>query len=147
MKRLAIVTCAVALGVFATVSAANAAAPELSKKTCEAQGGTFSSDKGTKTCTTVLAPYTQDGPQLVNSVAWGPIITYTAYYHYVLTLQSTTTQSAKGSGDVTTTNTLQTLSQQLVKDGCQQVENQDGAIVTYTVPTTECDAQGAYPMN
>lgn len=143
MKRLAIITCAAALGVFATASGANAGAPEVSKKPCEAQGGTLSNDQGTKTCTTVWAPETSASGPGFRIVGDEQSIYYRGDFHYVLTVQTTTTQSEKGNGDVTTTTAVQILSRQLVKDDCLLIMWG----VTTRVDTSVCDEYGVYPPN
>ena len=143
MKRLAIITCAAALGVFTTASVANAAVPQVSKKTCEAQDGTLSNDQGTKTCTTVWAPETDVSGPSFRIVGDYPSIYYRGDFHYVFTAQATTTQSEKGNGEVTTTTTVQLLSRQLVKDDCLSIFWG----VTTHVDTAECDAYGVYPPN
>jgi hypothetical protein len=142
MKRLSIIACAAVLGVFTTASVANAAAPEVSKKSCEAQGGTFSNDQGMKTCTTVRAPETQLSGPSFSIVGQYPSIYYRGDFHYVFTVQVTITESEKGNGDVTTTNDLQMLSRELVKDDCSLTLM---GTTTY-VDTGVCDENGVYPV-
>ncbi|MFG2045236.1 hypothetical protein [Dactylosporangium sp. NPDC048998] len=140
----------ISIGVLAaaitvtTASVANAAPPEVSKKSCEAQGGTFSSDRATKTCITVWPPETwvsQHFPGIVYLLY--PSVYYSGHWHVVETDQSTTTQSQKGNGDVTTTTTWQVLSHQVVGDDCLFVwEGTNGS-----VDTGVCEYYGVYPQS
>lgn len=141
MKRLAIVTCAAALGVFATATVADAAPPEVGRKPCDAQDGILSNDQGTKTCTTV-SPYTEvdKGTGIVGQV---PSAYLRGDYHVVLTLQITTTQSERGNGEVTTTSDVQVLSREIVKDDCLFITGD----TTQSWPISTCDQYGVYPPN
>ena len=141
MKRLALITCATALGVFATASVANAAAPEVSKKNCEPQSGTFSNDQGTKTCTTVATDTEVSGRYSSTVGSPSSPLYLRGDFHYVFTVQATTARSEKGNGDVTTTTTTQILSHQVVPDACY--ETVFG--ITAEVDTSVCAQQGVYP--
>lgn len=121
---------------MATSAVATAAPPTVNEKSCTAQGGTFTRDHGTKSCTTVGTPYTVVGP--TQSGTAGP---YTGTYHEEVTKQDTTTQTQKGNGDVTTTTTTQVLRREVVPETCFQTV----LFVTIPAPTSDCAAAGVYP--
>jgi hypothetical protein len=91
MKRLAIVTCAAALGVFTTATMANAAPPEAGKEALRGPGRRF-----------VQRPGHED------------------LHHGLAVCQGGqgNRQSERGNGDVTTTSDVQVLSRVIVKDDC-----------------------------
>ena len=79
-----------------------AAPPEILKPTCEAQGGTFSVEQGTKRCVTVSTTEDRTGRTLD-----GPVAPDGSFYQgtslVTLFRVTTTTQSQKGAGEITTT--------------------------------------------
>jgi hypothetical protein len=101
-------------------------APEVPQKSCEAGGGTFARSQGTKTCTpTSTASYTSD--EFPNSQT-GPFIPGQAYA-FVLTgvstvtdvISTTTTQTQKGNGDVTTVQSATVVSSTVNPVSCTLV--------------------------
>ena len=120
--RKAIVVAA-ALGILGAATPALAAPPEVQQKSCEANGGTFTRDHGTKTCTTTTQDsYTSD--PVVNTLT-GPLIPGQGFA-FVLTWVSTvtdvvsvtTTQTQKGNGAVTTTQSMTVLSSTVAPVSC-----------------------------
>lgn len=99
----------VVLGIVLLGAApALAAPPEVSQKNCDAAGGSFDRDHGVKTCTTTsVDTVTSEGAGPKESM--GPVAGVTAEFtgtvRETTTVQTTTTQTQKGNGDVTTAST------------------------------------------
>ena len=99
-----------ALGiVMLSGTSAGAAAPEISQKNCDAAGGVFARDHGVKSCTTTsVGTMTTEHAGPRESKRWGPwvgglTVEYTGTVRETDRVQTTTTNSQKGNGDVTTT--------------------------------------------
>jgi hypothetical protein len=100
----------VGIVVVLTGPVATAGAPTVTKPACEASGGTFSVDRGTRTCTVVTTSAPVLGP-VVEKSSLGPIAEEKPVTWYVgesqrtTTVVTTTTLSQKGNGAVTTQST------------------------------------------
>ncbi len=109
MKIITRASVGVVLGLSTLVVAAPAhAATEVTKKSCAEAGGTFDSDRGTKSCA-VTTTATTTGP-VVSAGRFGPAGGTGGTYQLVTITQTTTTQSQQGNKPVSTTVDTSTLS-------------------------------------
>jgi len=115
---------------FLAGSPALAGPPEITQRSCEAQGGTFTRAEGVKSCTRVTqaevpATYGQlpylnlDGPLITTPTAFG----YTENQlrgtsREIRLLRTTTVQTQKGAGPVTTTVRQATVSARIEQISC-----------------------------
>lgn len=136
---------AVLLGLMAILgpaAAASAAPPEINQKDCVAAGGTFDRVKGVKSCTTTSTSTQVVGP-FTSYYSGGPFApSYQAFWSVQSVYQTTTTDSQKGNGDVTTQQSTALVSRTLVNQQCQ------GTLFGSYYPATvaDCAAHGLYPM-
>ena len=99
---------ALVLGSSLILAAPAQAAPEITRSSCEAQGGTFSRDKGVKSCTTtantaVVSTFTDSsGRECLNDPPFTCKI-YTGTSSVSTPSLQPVTQTQKGNGEVTTT--------------------------------------------
>jgi hypothetical protein len=137
-----------ALALAPTATAAPNSGGRVTQQSCQAQGGTYSSTKGTKTCTVTRTTTASDPTPVLGSTQLDPNGTYYAgTFHKVTTTTTTTTTTQRGNAAPTTT-TQTTTSDKYVTDQCQRIDfyGQPNETVT-TVANSECDsriAQFAY---
>jgi hypothetical protein len=101
-----------ALLAFTVLTATPAlAAPELTQRSCEDSGGTFSRTQGTKSCTTVTRTETPGQATVLE----GPVhqegftfVHYVGVSEPVVVVETTTTRSQKGNGPIASTSSPQT---------------------------------------
>lgn len=96
-----------ALLAFTVLTATPAlAAPELTQRSCEAAGGSFSRVQGVKTCTTVTRTESWGSetvlPGPYQQVSVFEVRRYVGVSAEVLVVDTTTTRTQKGSGTITT---------------------------------------------
>jgi hypothetical protein len=110
MNKLLAVTGSAALlaGSSLLLAAPAHAAPEITRSSCEAQGGTFSRDKGVKSCTTttnvaVVTSFTDSGGRECLNDPPQTCKIYTGTSSVDTPSQQAVTQTQKGNGEVTTT--------------------------------------------
>lgn len=102
-----------ALLAFTVLTATPAlAAPEISQRSCEDAGGSFSRQQGTKSCTTVTTTETRgqstalEGP--VSQEGFFTWVHYVGVSEPVVVVETTTTRTQKGNGPIATTTSSQT---------------------------------------
>ena len=134
-----------------TGSPALAGPPEIQQSSCEEAGGTFGRERGVKSCTSVTTAQVL-GP-LVTRV--GPVegvldtSQYTGVSRRVDTVETTTTQSQKGNGEVTQTVTSATVATTVSQLSCtvRRVDYQFFGGSTVTVgpaPASFCAARNLF---
>ena len=146
--RRSIIVGVVVGAALVVCSPAGAAAPEISQKSCQAADGTFTRDQGTKTCTTTsVAPVT--GWPTESSIlggSFGTGIQYTAVYSFTDQVQTTTIQSQKGNGPVTTTQSTTVLSTTTNEISCTgEILFQFTVVSSSTLPLVECESLNLFP--
>jgi hypothetical protein len=138
MLRTVIAGAALGFVILTSAGTALAAPPEIQQKSCEADGGTFERDHGVKSCTTTTQTTQVTGP--VTSVVGSPGNSLTGVSRRVDVVSVSTTQSQKGNGDVTTTQTSTVLSSTVTGLSCtQQI-----AFLTFSVDNSVCAQNGAF---
>lgn len=130
--------------VMLTGSPALAAPPEIGQRSCEESGGTFSRERGVKSCTTtsmteVAGPPVSatSAPELQGTSA----VTYEGRSRRVLTVETTTTQTQKGNGEVTTTSSSRTVGSRQEQLSCTRISMPlifGGSPTTTPAPFGEC---------
>lgn len=166
-KSFVAVGSAAAAGALLFAAPAQAAQPEVSKQSCESQGGTFTNDRGTRSCTTtttetVTSPVLQGTPTTPSRYVpsalcfrydyqgpgdYADVCTITNGTYYQVSTQSvTTTRSQKGNGDVTTTSTAPVVvgPVQTVPVSCFQTDRGDFNGQPYDVPFEVCQNANVY---
>jgi hypothetical protein len=138
------------LGIIAiTAAPAVAAAPEIQQKSCEANGGTFSRDQGTKSCTTTTVDQTTSTPsRSIVDVGSLNVIgeRYTGVGSVTSQIQTTTTQTQKGNGDVTTIVSMTVLSSSVNEISCTVDEYLFGSkISSSAAPFSACEGYYLFP--
>ena len=132
----------VVLGITVlTVAPALAAPPEIQQKSCEADGGTFTRDQGTKSCTTTTETTTNTGPVPI-SAAYA-IGTLNGVSSRSDQLSITTTQTQKGNGPVTTSRRVTVLSSTVTPVSCTW-DYPEAGIWGYPVDNSFCADNGAF---
>jgi hypothetical protein len=154
-------------GSLLLAAPALAAQPEVNKKSCDAQGGAYTMDQGTKSCTTtttktVTSPDIQGTPTTPSRFVPRPLCgvryAYTGSdyddvctitdgtFYQVYTQSVTTTRSQKGNGDVTTTSTEPVVVGpiQTVPVSCSQIDRGDYSATPYDVPFDVCQNANVY---
>jgi hypothetical protein len=100
MRRTMVVGVLVGAAVLAG-SPALAAPPEIQQKTCEDAGGTFGRERGVKSCTTTSSVEVAGPPVTEAEPVRGPQFShYIGVSRRIDTVQTTTVESQKGNGDV-----------------------------------------------
>jgi hypothetical protein len=139
------VTAMVAGSAVALAPAATAAPSKgvrVTQESCQAQNGTYSATKGTKTCTVTTTNTTSDPTPVLGSTQLDPNNTYYAgTFHKDTTTTTTTTTTQRGNAAPTTT-TRTTSTEKYVADNCQRIDNygQPNETVT-TVDNSECNSR------
>lgn len=138
---------AVAFAGFLSVGAlapSAAAAPKqaVTQQGCESQGGTYSSTKGTRTCTTTTTTTTSDPtPRLGSTQLDEGNGYYTGTFHRETTTTTTTTSSQRGN-QTPTTSTQTSSEERYVADSCTRIDDYHEPTETVTpVPNSECDSR------
>jgi hypothetical protein len=148
--RKAIVTGA-ALGIVVLMGTpALAAPPEVSQKNCDDVGGTFVRDHGVKSCTTTTVDtVTSEGPGPRAEMYWGSWgwVDYSGTIRDSETVRTTTTQSQKGNGDVTTASDSVLLSRSVDWLTCHVEATFFGASFTRNVDPDVCAHPQNYPAD
>jgi hypothetical protein len=100
MRRTMVVGVLVGAAVLAG-SPALAAPPEINQKACEDAGGTFGRERGVKSCTTTSSVEVA-GPPITEAepVPGSQFSHYIGVSRRIDTVQTTTVESQKGNGDV-----------------------------------------------
>lgn len=149
MRRTVIAGVVLGFVVLTTTGTALAAPPEVQQKSCEADQGTFERDHGVKTCTTTSThSFTSSViPSSVSAVdAYQTGIRYEGTYTLTYEVQTTTTESQKGNGPVTSTESSTVLSTTVNEISCTGVILFGGVVIsTSTLPLAECEAAGVFP--
>jgi hypothetical protein len=147
MRRTMVVGAVVGATILAG-SSALAAPPEVSQKSCEASGGTFSRDQGVKSCSRVTAteaigsPIVQDGPVNPFTSSF-----YRGASQRVYSVEVTTTQSQKGNGEVVTTMSGPvTVGSRMEPLACLLVDFDPftQVVMSQLRPLSECAARGLF---
>jgi hypothetical protein len=101
-----------ALLAFTVLTATPAlAAPEITQRSCETSGGTFSRDQGTKSCTTVTTTQTVGQATVLEGPVHQEGFTYVHYLGVsepIVVVETTTTRTQKGNGPIASTSSSQT---------------------------------------
>lgn len=144
MRPILAVAFASLMAVTAIAPSATAAPKQggITQQSCESQGGTYSSTKGTRTCTTTTTTTTSDPTPYYGSTQLDQNNTYyTGTFHKETTTTTTTTSTQRGNQ--TPTTTTQTSSQErYVADSCIRVDNYHQPNETVTpVANSECDSR------
>jgi hypothetical protein len=145
--RRSIIT-GVVLGIVVLWSTpALAAPPEVSQKNCDAAGGSFDRDHGVKSCTTTSVDTVTSehaGPRQSMSFGGGLVtVDYTGMVREADIVRSTTTQTQKGNGDVTTSSDSVLLSWSYEWLTCHVDADYFGASFSRNVDPDVC----AHPQN
>jgi len=145
MRRIVLVGVTLGIAVLSAAPAL-AAPPEISQKNCDAAGGTFARDQGVKTCTTSTTDQFTTPP--TSLVAWfGSKVggeEYTGVSTRTDVIQTTTQQSQKGNGDVTTTQSSSVISSTVTPMSCT-LEQTILDITTVSHPSFDvCAAKHVY---
>lgn len=114
--------------ILATPGTAVAEPPEINKQYCTALGGTYTSDRGVKACTTTTYTTAQevfaDGPVLVagDDPDWPlGMWEYTGSYVEEVTTATHTTEWQLANRPVTTSISTEEVSRVLVGGGCRRI--------------------------
>jgi hypothetical protein len=103
--RTTIVVGVVAGAAMLTGSPALAAPPEIQQNSCEEAGGTFSRERGVKSCTTTSSVEVAGQPVTEAEPVPGPQYSqYIGVSRRIDTVQTTTVESQKGNGEVSSTS-------------------------------------------
>jgi hypothetical protein len=148
MRRLIIVGVLVGAGVVVG-SPALAAAPEIAQRSCEADGGSFSQDRGVKSCTTTsVGTVTTQYASWPMQISWAVGLTadYTGTVRQTDTVQTTTTRTQKGNGPVTTTTDTVVLSSTIEQISCHLAVDYFGVPMTKNVDPDVCEHPNDYPL-
>ena len=149
MRRTAVVVAALALSVLPTAPALGAP-PEISQRSCEESGGTFTRDQGTKSCTTVTT--TQVAGPVVTQFSppeqVSPLVThqYVGESRRIFIIETTTTRSQKGNGEVSTVSTPATVGSFVEPLTCTRIRTVvvPPAVTSQPVALNECATRGLY---
>ena len=140
---------AAALGILGVAAPALAAPPEIQQKSCEAGGGTFARDHGTKSCTTTSVEQFTSPPTpyiVFLGDAYRTGAEYTAVFSRTYQVQTTTTDSQKGNGEVTTTQSTSVLSSTVNEINCTEEDMLFGIVFsTSSQPVGVCEGLGLFP--
>lgn len=118
MRRTMVVGVLVGAAVLAG-SPALAAPPEISQQSCEEAGGTFSRDRGVKTCTRTSDVEVPRPPVTINEPVPGPTFShYIGVSRRIDTVRTTTVDSQRGNGEVTSTSRTTTVSSRVEQISC-----------------------------
>lgn len=145
-RALSAVAFSTALAVAAVALPANSAPPsqgsKVTQQSCQAQGGTFTSSKGTKTCTVTSSTSTSDPTPVLGSTQLDPNGTYyTGTFHKETTTTTTTTTTQRGN-EAPTTSSSTTSTDRYVADQCYRVDNYGQANETVTqVDNSQCNSR------
>jgi hypothetical protein len=137
MRRAVIAGAVLGFVVLGTAGTALAAPPEIQQRSCEASGGTFDRDHGVKSCTTTTQSTQLTGP--FTSVIGSPGNFLTGISVRTDVLEVATTQTQKGNGEVTTTQSVTVLSSTVTGRCSQQI-----AFVNFEVDDSVCVQNGAF---
>jgi hypothetical protein len=144
-----LVTGAAVIAPLLTAGSASAAPVSLTKASCTAQGGTFTRSHGVKTCTVQDPSY--DCNNYSNLPAQEPAVTaggsgYYGTYTANLCYQTTTVQTQKGTGPVTTTITTTLKSRTVLSyDACSYFDSASNSSLS-AYPYQCVDAGDVYPV-
>lgn len=122
------------------------AGPVVNRSDCQAAGGTFQTDRGTKTCTT-KSTYTAIGDVVQKTSPYEYYYTrYIGTSQYVGTVEKTTVQSQTGAGEVTTTSSDETIATQVNKISCVRESYGYYYYGTTTTPVShsECESRNLF---
>lgn len=143
MRRTMIIGALAGAVVFGA-SPALAAPPEVNQQSCEEAGGTFSRERGVKSCTTTSRTEVPGPPVSATSAPefqGTSLVTYEGTSRRVLTVETTTTQTQKGNGEVTTTSSSRTVGSRQEQLRCTRTSTPlifGGSPTTTPVPFGEC---------
>ena len=147
MRRILVAGAVVAAGVLAG-SPALAAPPEISQRSCEAEGGTFSREQGVKSCTvtTTRTDYSPEMHRVGVQSTGGLEDEYTGYYQLVSSVESTTVRSQKGNGEVTTSGPTERTVATVIDPLRCELRSTFFAIVVFSgqVDLAECALRGLF---
>ena len=148
MRRFLVAGAVVAAAVLAGTPAL-AAPPEISQKSCDADGGAFAREHGGKSCT-VTTTRVDEGRVLQfvveESAASGAIVDrYTASFRVVRTVETSAVRSQKGNGEVTTVSTERTVDSVIEPLGCdRRLTIGDSVLFLGMVDLEECVRRGMF---
>jgi hypothetical protein len=154
MRRTMVVGVLVGAAVLVG-SSAQAAPPEITAASCEETGGTFARERGVKSCTRVSqVEVPRPAVTLSEAVPSPSFSQYIGVSRRIDTVRTTTVQSQKGSGEVTSRTTSAIVSSRVEQISCtyRSVSTSGGGIFggsTTTVsflqrPLSECVGRGVY---
>jgi hypothetical protein len=134
-----------AVGALVIAPAATAAPSHGGRVTqadCQARNGTYSSTKGTKTCTVTTSTTASDPTPVLGSTQLDSDNTYYAgTFHKETTTTTTTTTTQRGNATPTTT-TQTTTTDTYVADQCQRIDHYHQVDETVTtVDNSECNTR------
>lgn len=142
--------------VFIALAApAGAAQRDITKQSCEAAGGTYATDRGVKSCTTVGQAWTETVlvpgiDQYVPTNPEGTVWHYWGGYALYTTYQTTTTQSQLANRPIFTTTETTVVDESLAWTSCNR--RWEDAILGIALaaeeidrPTQECVDAGVFP--
>jgi len=102
--RTSIIAGAVVIMAVVVGSPAAAAAPEVSQKSCDRDGGSFSQSHGVKSCTTTSVTTVTSTGIYRYQIGSSPVSAiYSGTVRQTSLVETTTTRTQKGNGPVTTT--------------------------------------------
>ncbi len=132
------------LGIVVLTGAPALAAPaEVSAKTCQ---GDFSRDHGVKTCTTTTTDQLTTPPVTIVNDFYTAFGTdrYIGVSRRTDVVETTTTESQKGNGDVTTTQSSSVLSSSVVPVSCTLQQTIAFITTTGQAAFTDCAAHHVF---
>lgn len=146
LRTLSAVAFAATLAVTAVAPTANSAPPsqgnKVTQQSCQAQGGTYTSSKGTRSCTVTSSSTTSDPTPILGSTQLDSNGTYyTGTFHKETTTTTTTTTTQRGN-DAPTTSSSTTSTDKYVADQCYRVDNYGQTNETVTqVDNSQCNSR------
>jgi hypothetical protein len=156
MRRTMLVGVLVGAAVLVGSPAA-AAPPEISPTSCAEADGTFSRERGVKSCTTTSSVQVPRPPVTLAEPVPGPQYSqYIGVSRRIDTVRTTTVDSQKGNGEVTSTSTEAIVASRVEQISCTlklvQVVSSGGIFggSSYTTvtfvqkPLSECVGRGVY---
>ena len=154
MRRTMVVGVLVGAAMLAG-SPALAAPPEISEKSCEEAQGTFSRERGVKSCTTTSSVEVPRSPVTEAEPVPGPQYSqYIGVSRRIDTVQTTTVQSQKGNGEATSTSSDAVVATRIEAISCtfKSVQIVGGGVFGggftiidyYPRPLSDCASRGLF---
>ena len=156
MRRTIVVGVLVGAAML-TGSPAVAASPEIQQKACEDAGGTFGRERGVKSCTTTSSVEVARPPVTEAEPVPGPQFSqFIGVSRRIDTVRTTTVESQKGNGEVTSTSSDAVVATRIEPLSCTyksvQIVYSGGifggspqtVVNPYPSPLADCAARGLF---